>query len=289
MLSGCHLMPQAVPPAGVLHAPRPQNCRIAWLDSYILSYFAPKNVVNLIIDIGNTAAKLAIFDAGQLVEVVHTDNLTLAGLAPLVGRYGNAIVSAVVSTVIDLSSEASARLSRLPFACLHIDSSTALPVTNLYETPATLGNDRIAAVVGANAQAPGRDILVIDSGTCITYDFVDAGGHFVGGNISPGIAMRFRALNTFTSRLPLVEARGRMPDTGKDTDTAIRLGVMRGVEYEVNGYVSAYAAKYPGLLVFLTGGDAFSFEVQSKSEIFADKFLVLKGLNRILEYNAPHI
>ena len=248
----------------------------------------PKIALNLIIDIGNTIAKLAVFDGGGIVEVIHTDNESLSLLPDFVDKYKASISQAIVSTVVDLTERVESRLSSLPFYCLRMDSSTLLPIANLYETPETLGNDRLAAVVGANCMFPGRDILVIDAGTCITYDFVDASAQYHGGNISPGLAMRFKALNAFTSRLPLVESDGRLPECGKDTETAIRVGVMKGLEMEINGYISQYESKYPGLLFFLTGGDSFSFEVHSKNEIFADKFLVLKGLNRILEYNAFH-
>lgn len=245
--------------------------------------------MNLIIDIGNTVAKLAVFDSGRLVEMVHTCNGTLDGLPAFVAKRRGLIDKAVVSTVVDLASEVDERLSHLPFPCMRIGGGTPLPIDNLYETPETLGNDRVAAVVGASAMFPGRDILVIDSGTCITYDFVDAASRYHGGNISPGLAMRFKALHSFTSRLPLVGGDGRMPDCGKDTETAIRLGVVRGVEYEVRRYIDEYSRRHPGLLVFLTGGEEFPFELQTKSQIFADKFLVLKGLNRILEHNASHL
>ncbi|WP_299992696.1 type III pantothenate kinase [uncultured Bacteroides sp.] len=239
--------------------------------------------MNLVIDIGNTSAKLAIFDGAALLEVVYDSNQTLERLPGLCSRYD--IEQAIVATVIDLSESASAQLSalRIPLFCLGAD--TPLPVENLYETPETLGYDRMAAVVGACEQFPGRDLLVIDAGTCITYEFVDAAGRYHGGNISPGMQMRFQALHRFTSRLPLVQREGRQLSMGKDTDSAIRAGVLRGMEYEISGYIRALKEKYPELLVFLTGGDDFSFDTNVKSIIFADRFLVLKGLNRILNYN----
>ena len=147
----------------------------------------------------------------------------------------------------------------------------------------------MAAVVGAYEQFPGKDILVIDAGTCITYEFIDAAGRYHGGNISPGVQMRFKALHEFTGRLPLVCREGRRLSLGKDTDTAMREGVLKGMEYEISGYIMAMKHKYPELLVFLTGGDEFSFDTNLKSIIFADRFLVLKGLNRILNYNNDRI
>ncbi len=243
--------------------------------------------MNLIIDIGNTIAKVAFFDEDSLIEAIHDSNRTLACLPEVCRKY--VVDRAIVASVIDLSDEVQSQLASLPCPLLWLDQHTPLPVENLYETPQTLGYDRMAAVVGAYDQFPGRDILVIDAGTCITYEFVDAMGRYHGGNISPGLQMRFKALHHFTNRLPLVEAEGRLLPMGKDTDTAIRAGVLRGIEHEIVGYIQSMRIKYPELLVFLTGGDNFSFDANIKSIIFADKFLVLKGLNRILTYNNDKI
>ena len=242
-----------------------------------------KNALNLIIDIGNTAAKVALFDGGEMVEVLTESNQSLDCLEALCVKYP--VEQGIVATVIDLSERVLAALVALPFPLLWLDSKTPLPVTNLYETPETLGYDRMAAVVGANEQYPRRDILVIDAGTCITYEFIDSKGQYHGGNISPGMQMRFKALNQFTGRLPLIDSNGRKLPMGRDTETAIRAGVLKGMEYEISGYIESMKHKYPELLVFLTGGDDFSFDSSVKSIIFADRFLVLKGLNRILNYN----
>jgi type III pantothenate kinase len=239
--------------------------------------------VNLIIDIGNTVAKLAVFDDDNLLEVFYDSNQTLESLPAVCGKYP--LSRAVVATVIELNETVENRLKSLPVPLLQLDSTTPLPIKNLYETPQTLGYDRIAAVVGAYQNFPGRDILVIDAGTCITYEFIDSLGRYHGGNISPGVQMRFKALHQFTSKLPLISAEGRMTQLGKNTETAIRMGVLQGVEYEMLGYIETMRHKYPELLVFLTGGDEFSFDTNLKSIIFADRFLVLKGLNRILNYN----
>ena len=238
--------------------------------------------MNLIIDIGNTVAKMAVFEGAAMMEVVYDSNTALERLPDICRKY--AVERAVVATVIDLDERARVQIARLSVPVLWLDADTPLPITNLYETPRTLGYDRIAAVVGANEQFPGKDILVIDAGTCITYEFIDAAARYHGGNISPGLQMRFKALHQFTGRLPMVTLEGRTLPMGKDTDTAIRAGVLRGIEYEISGYVTAMKHKYPELLVFLTGGDDFSFDTNLKSIIFADRFLVLKGLNRILNY-----
>ena len=248
--------------------------------------FAPaksKETLNLIIDIGNTMAKVALFDGDQMVEVLTDSNESLECLSSLCRDYP--VEQGIVATVIDLNEQVLSQLSDLTFPLLWLDHRIPLPVVNLYETPETLGYDRMAAVVGANDRFPGRDILVIDAGTCITYEFIDAKGQYHGGNISPGMQMRFKALHRQTGRLPLVSADGRRLQMGRDTETAIRAGVLKGIEYEITGYIDAMRHKYPELLVFLTGGDEFSFDTNVKSIIFADRFLVLKGLNRILNYN----
>lgn len=239
--------------------------------------------MNLVIDIGNTVAKLAVFDGEKLCEVIYDSNRTLEKLPAFCSQY--APERAIWASVVELPDEAKARLMSLDIPLLHLDAQTPIPVENLYETPQTLGYDRIAAVVGAVTQCPGRDLLVVDAGTCITYEFVDAKACYHGGNISPGMQMRFRALHEFTGRLPLVEREGKELPMGRDTDTAIRSGVLKGMEYEINGYILTMKHKYPELLVFLTGGDGFSFDTNVKNIIFADRFLVLKGLNRILDYN----
>ena len=189
------------------------------------------------------------------------------------------------ASVISLSEEVKHQLQQLPFPMMEFTYQTPIPIRNLYRTPQTLGVDRLAAVIAAYTTKPHHPALVIDAGTCITYDFIDEHGQYQGGNISPGMEMRFKALHGFTSKLPKIEASGETPDYGYSTETAIRSGVIRGIEHEISGYIQHLKKNYPSLLVFLTGGNEFSFDTNLKSGIFADGFLVLKGLNRILDYN----
>lgn len=236
--------------------------------------------MNLIVDIGNTVAKIAVFEGMDMLEQTYDSNQTLSKLPQLFAHYQPA--KAAIVSVIDLSNEVQRVLNDLPIPLLYVDHRTPLPIKNLYETPLTLGYDRIAAVVGAYDRFPQRNILVIDSGTCITYEFINAHGEYRGGNISLGVSMRLKSLHQYTGRLPLVPFIGREVEFGVDTDTAIRAGVMRGIEYEISGYIHTLQEKYPDLLVFLTGGKHFPFEANLKNSIFVDKFLVLRGLNRIL-------
>ena len=189
------------------------------------------------------------------------------------------------ASVISLSEEVQQQLQQLPFPMMEFTYQTPIPIRNLYHTPQTLGVDRLAAVIAVYTAKPHHSALVIDAGTCITYDFIDEHGQYQGGNISPGMEMRFKALHEFTSKLPKVEASGETPSYGYSTETAIRSGVIRGIEHEISGYIQQLKKNYPSLLVFLTGANEFSFDTNLKSGIFADGFLVLKGLNRILDYN----
>lgn len=243
--------------------------------------------MNLIIDIGNTCVKLVCFNEGKVVEEQRTDKDDVAALQSFCNRYP--FSRGICSSVSDISEEYSAALSSLPFSMMVFKSGvTRVPIINKYSTPLTLGSDRLAAVVGANWLQPGRDVLVIDIGTCVTFDFINSSGEYLGGNISPGPTMRLKALNHFTARLPLVERRGDTPDFGTDTTTAIRSGVMNGIKYEIEGYIHSFLAKYPQLFVYLTGGVHLNLQFSENLSIFADDFIVPKGLNRILEYNNEH-
>ncbi len=243
--------------------------------------------MNLIIDIGNTCVKLVCFDNGKVVEEQRSDKDDVAALESFSARY--AFCRGIYSTVSDISASYRDALLSLPFDIMEFRSGiTPIPIINKYSTPLTLGSDRLAAAIGANALQPGRDVLIIDIGTCVTFDFVNAAGEYLGGNISPGPTMRLRALNKFTARLPLVERQGEMPDFGCDTETAIRSGVMNGIKYEIEGYINYFLAKYPQLFVYLTGGVHLNLQFSEKIPIFADNFIVPKGLNRILEYNNEH-
>jgi len=165
------------------------------------------------------------------------------------------------------------------------DSSTPIPITNSYKTPLTLGTDRLASVIGGYFEA-GRShpVLCIDFGTAITYDFISSDGNYIGGNISPGLSMRFKSLHLYTKKLPLVDKEGDCPIIGYSTDTAIRSGVINGIKQEINGYIEMYQQKYSNIYIFFTGGNYLDFDYPSKKRIFAEQNLVLKGLNITLNH-----
>lgn len=243
--------------------------------------------MKLIIDIGNTVAKLVAFDGDEPLEETRTSNQTLAALPAFTSKYS--FECGIVGTVREISKEAEQALNDLHIPILRFTPSTPIPIQNRYRTPLSLGADRLAAAIGASSLKPGKDLLIIDAGTCITYEVIDAQGNYWGGNIAPGMQMRLHALHEHTARLPLVSAEGEVPGMGYDTETAIRSGVLRGMKYEIEGYIKSMRAKYPNLLVFLTGGDKINFDTNIKNIIFADKYIVPRGLNKILDYNYDKI
>ncbi|MEG1543689.1 MAG: type III pantothenate kinase [Tannerellaceae bacterium] len=255
--------------------------------SSILFFFA-ENIreVNLIIEQGNTSSKVAVYDGGRQIASFTHKQLGVSDVSALFEQYSftYGILSSVIDTDDELLAFLESKLQRFVF----LDEQVPLPITIQYETPRTLGKDRLAAVVGANYLQPGKDLLVIDAGTAITYEIIEASGTFIGGNISPGMTTRFRALNFFTKKLPLVTEQDETCRIGTSTETAIQAGVVNGIVYEMDGYIDEYRLKYPNLLVFLTGGHSFYFERRLKNSIFADINLVLTGLNRILEYNVEN-
>lgn len=240
--------------------------------------------MNLTIDIGNTCTKLVAFDGLEPVEEMRMDDGELFKLAVFCEKYS--FTRGIFSTVVKLPESLESCINNLPFPMMQLVSGvTPVPIVNRYSTPMSLGTDRLAAAVGAFYKKSGHDILIIDVGTCITYDFITTEGEYLGGNISPGPTIRLKALNCFTDSLPLVDRKGDTPMLGGSTETAIRSGVMYGVEREIEGYIRDFLLKYPGLFVYLTGGVPLNLHISEKNCIFADKFIVPEGLNRILLYN----
>ncbi|MGB1206308.1 MAG: type III pantothenate kinase [Chitinophagales bacterium] len=241
-------------------------------------------MINLCLDIGNTRLKAAIFNEKE--ELIYHNifaSFTKNHLEKIFANFN--IQQAILSSVANHATFINTFLEKRTFF-VHLTHNTSLPITNAYATPKTLGRDRLAVVVGGKVLFPTCDILAIDAGTCITYDFIDQKNVYHGGSISLGLQMRFRALQHFTDKLPLVNKTATSELIGKTTETAITSGVMQGTAAEMNGIIAQYRQKYPNIKVLLTGGDANFFETQAKSEIFVRQNLVLEGLNKILNYNA---
>lgn len=243
--------------------------------------------MNLIIEQGNTSTKVAVYSSeGRMQTSCIYKELTYSALESFFEKYD--LRHGIMSTVIQPDCKLLSSLENTLLYFIFLDGNVPVPIKVQYQTPDTLGRDRLAAVVGAHYLRPEENILVIDAGTAITYELLEASGIYRGGNISPGMTTRFRALNHFTGKLPLIQEEENIPKIGYSTKTAIQAGVVNGIIYEMDGYIDDLRREYTDLLVFLTGGHSFYFERRLKNSIFADINLVLTGLNRILEYNVEN-
>lgn len=248
--------------------------------------------MNLCIDLGNSRTKVALMtDEGRIVKDFIYRQFSSSDVERLFELYD--ISDSIVSSVVNIEAAVVNTLHRLSQHFVLFDHMTPVPVINRYETPETLGLDRLAAAVGARHLCPDENLLIIDVGSAVTYDFVTEEGEFVGGNIAPGLKMRFTMLHRMTKKLPMVEADENelIPLFGKNTRDAIVAGVIRGMAYEVKGYMRTLKEKMPHFRTFLTGGHApyILKNVRSsrneKREMHYEKHLVLIGLNEILVYN----
>lgn len=242
--------------------------------------------MNLAIDIGNTLAKLAVIDDGQVVDFQKTEKIDSAFVEKILEENPEIEAAIIVSTG-EYETAWEQMLEKRMKRFIRFGAKTPIPIENGYATPQTLGLDRLAAAVAANALYPNSNVLIVDFGTAITVDFVSAEGRFLGGNISPGAATRFRALHHFTKRLPLCELdEDSVRLLGNSTQTAIESGVVNGIVYEIEGYIRDLQQRYNNLRIIFTGGESDFFAKRLKNTIFATYDLVAYGLNRILEYNA---
>lgn len=236
--------------------------------------------MNIVVDSGNTYSKIGWFSGDNLIR--YEMRLSFLELIQMIQHeLPEYIIYSSVNRSLNDFLEALDR----DIPVLNLSGETSVPVKKNYETPHTLGADRVAAACGASWMFPGKDILVIDMGTSITYDLVDSKMVFQGGLISPGVRMRFNALHTFTKRLPLFDPEKDPGFIGKSTKLAIQSGVMNGTLAEIEGIIERYRHEIPSLCVVICGGDVPFFESSLKPPIFAVPELVLIGLNRILIYN----
>ena len=239
--------------------------------------------MNLAIDIGNSRTKLGLFDGERMLARETWESWGLRELSAWATNQN--VENVILSTVAGALDDAVLNYLRENFTFVYLDSNTPLPIVNRYRSPETLGKDRLAAVVGAFCLFPDATCLVIDAGSCITYDVLEAGGVFLGGNISPGMQMRLRAMHAFTARLPLLEVRSLEGWLGDSTESAMQCGAQTGTVLEIDGFIEYFKSRFGRVNVILTGGDAVFFAKKLKSEIFVNNHLVLMGLNKILTYN----
>ncbi|MCK5846210.1 MAG: type III pantothenate kinase [Bacteroidales bacterium] len=239
--------------------------------------------MHLILDFGNTYQKCAVFDKEKMVSLEKFEDICKNDIIGFVKKHpklSSCIISSVINTPIDIIE-----FLKKEFKYTELGANTAIPIKNKYSTPETLGKDRLAAAVAINSLANDENTLSIDIGTAIKFDFVSKHGEYLGGSISPGLFLRFKALHTFTAKLPLVGYNNLHELIGDNTESSILSGVMNGAIAEINTFIELYKSKYSNLKIFITGGESIYFENHLKSDIFAVSNLVLIGLNEILRFN----
>ncbi|MDF1694470.1 MAG: type III pantothenate kinase [Saprospiraceae bacterium] len=239
--------------------------------------------MNLCIDIGNTRIKIGVFDKGQMIHHDAFYTMSEDDVAQLIKKFG---IQKAISSSTRKSVTAFEKRVKTHVELLKLSHKTPIPIINKYHTPKTLGKDRLAVVIGCTKVYPDKNCLVIDAGTCITYDVIDSKKVYHGGNISPGLRMRAAAMDTMTSTLPLVEPVYNKDYIGKSTITAMQNGIVYGTLLEIESFIAMIKEDIGEINVIITGGDATFFEDLLNSKIFVHSFLVLEGLDVIINYNA---
>lgn len=239
------------------------------------------------IDIGNSFVKVAVFEEVELVEkVIFTQDEVEKKFLKIFEKYPK-LTHAVYSSVGKMTTELE-KIIENNVQLIKIDTSFAFPFVNLYETPHTLGVDRMVLASGASLMFPQKKCLIVDVGTCVTYDFISENNEYWGGAISPGIRLRYEALHNFTAKLPLLTKKQPDDFIGKNTNEAIHVGVIHGLILEIDGFISKYSVNNQDLTVILTGGDANFLANQLKSTIFADENFLLKSLQKLHSYSSQN-
>ncbi|TRO67090.1 type III pantothenate kinase [Christiangramia sabulilitoris] len=240
--------------------------------------------MNLVIDVGNTSVKTAVFQNNRLLEKQNFEKEKFSEKLEKIQRKYPGIDNSIVSSVSSGEKEMISTIIKV-FPVMLLDHLSPVPFKNKYASPETLGKDRIALVAAAVNAYPAKNVLIIDAGTCITYDIKTAKEEYLGGAISPGLNMRFKSLHKFTSKLPLVDAKPEAQLIGNTTETSILSGIINGIKMELQGTIEAYSSQFEDLTVIFTGGDSQVLSIPLKNSIFANSNFLLEGLNFILEFN----
>lgn len=238
--------------------------------------------MNLIIDIGNSLTKIAVYKGDEIIVLNTFEDITVKILEKYKTKYPN-LKNAIISSVVN-HNKAIIKYLNANFNLVELNKATPLPIKNGYKSPETLGTDRLAAAAAANYLYTFVNILVISAGTCITYDFVTWKAEYIGGAISPGIDIRFKALNEFTAKLPLIEKKPFKELIGTNTQDSILAGVINGVVAEANSIIKEFEQMYPGVKVVFSGGDMDYFKKLFKDNTFVYPNIVVFGLNIILNH-----
>ena len=249
-----------------------------------VTLYSKKHKMNLIIDIGNTKIKAAVFEQDTLVfnQLFSFDDWE-NDIKKNLNNFEK-VKNIVVSNVSKINAN---RFSSFKsnYNLFYVTRESLFPFTNKYQSPQTLGIDRMVLASGAVLQHPNTNRLIIDAGTCITYDFVDDKDNYLGGAISPGIQLRYKSLNNYTADLPLLSRQEPVNSIGNTTKESIHSGVVNGVTYEIDSFVDSYSKKYSNFIIILTGGDAEFLAKRLKNTIFANSNFLLESLNQTFQYN----
>jgi type III pantothenate kinase len=240
-------------------------------------------LIKLVIDIGNTAVKCAVFEQAEMRGMLVVPQLSATSLAELIVQYGEPTCAIIANVRNETEFQSHFEIVQQRVGkVLMMDAATKTPLRNLYQTPQTLGCDRLAAAVGANVLYPHRNVLVVSIGTALTYELVNEQDEYVGGNISLGLRTRYAALHHFTGKLPLCQPVAQAPAIGKNTCGAITAEFQNGMLYEIQGVIRQFSFQYPRLQTVLTGGDAALFAPHLQG-VPTVPHLTLTGLNRIAD------
>ena len=241
----------------------------------------------LVIDVGNTRIKAAVFENNTLLETfAFVSDHCQHQLPEILKKYPKIkqfVHANVGNSILEVIQELN-----LAIPVYRMSNQTKFPFRNAYTTPATLGIDRMVLAAGAVLQFPGQNRLVIDAGTCITYEYISADDVYLGGAISPGIEMRYKALNNYTAKLPLLEKKFPELPIGNSTAESMHTGVVQGVLYEIEGTIAAYEAQAGKFIIILTGGDAEFLAKRVKNTIFANSNFLLEALNKLYQYQTQN-
>ena len=240
--------------------------------------------MNLVIDAGNTSVKTAVFQNNRLLEKHNISKENFLQEFKKIRKNYPEISNTIISSVTSGEKEMIAEVEKV-FPVLNFDNSTPVPFINKYATPETLGKDRVALVASAVNSYPNHNVLIIDAGTCITYDMKTSDEVYLGGAISPGLNMRFKSLHTFTANLPLIKPQPEAQLIGDNTENSILSGIINGIKMELKGTIESYNSQFEDLTVIFTGGDSQILSIPLKNSIFANSNFLVEGLNFILEFN----
>lgn len=237
----------------------------------------------LAVDVGNTRIKAAVFEDSILVEnFVFVKNELQKNIQNILKKYKK-ITDLVVSSVGDVEKQSFLEFEN-DVKVYFISQEDPFPFVNCYSTPKTLGIDRMVLAAGATLQYPNQNRLVIDAGTCVTFDFIDENDNYLGGAIAPGLRLRYESLHNYTAKLPLLTVENPKDIIGKSTSESIHSGVVNGLVYEIDSFIDEYRARYSNFIIILTGGDTDFLAKRLKNTIFANSNFLLDSLSQTFQY-----